>query len=310
MGFRVFTTFLLFVSASASAQTSPVRPAQTPNPDADSEITDLLLQESLLPNLDARVEFVSAQFIGRPYFEGGPLGEGPSGKYDQDPLYRTDGFDCTTFVETVMSIARSTSLENFAIQQNQIRYKDGVIDFTQRNHFVEIDWNPNNIAAGIFTDISSLVASPEQVGFSDRVISKKNWYASLPANMIQLLNSVSIDLIALLDSLHAEGAAFPDVNSHLAYVKKEALLAIQNKLPTPAVLNIVRNEPVDGSTTLYAQVTHQVLLFSKDRNLRVRQDSSKTENMKVIDQPFAEFVQDQLASPSTVGVNILKALDP
>lgn len=73
-------------------------------------------------------------YLGAKYIRD-PLGEEKAP--DKDPLIRTDAFDCTTFVETVMAGGDVSNL-------NQIRYKDGEIDFMNRNHFIETDWLKNN----------------------------------------------------------------------------------------------------------------------------------------------------------------------
>lgn len=80
------------------------------------------------------VDTTGQSFLGAKYISS-PLGEGIAP--DTDPLFRTDAFDCTTFVETVLSGGDVNKL-------NKIRYKDGVVDFLNRNHFIESDWLINN----------------------------------------------------------------------------------------------------------------------------------------------------------------------
>ena len=77
---------------------------------------------------------IGDEYVGKLYMNN-PLGEGIAP--DGDPLIRFDAFDCTTFVETALADGDADKL-------NQIRYKDGVIDFVNRNHFMETDWLPNN----------------------------------------------------------------------------------------------------------------------------------------------------------------------
>lgn len=73
-------------------------------------------------------------YLGAKYIRD-PLGEEHAP--DTDPLVRTDAFDYITFVETVMAGGDVSNL-------NQIRYKDGKINFINRNHFIETDWLKNN----------------------------------------------------------------------------------------------------------------------------------------------------------------------
>ena len=86
---------------------------------------------------------IGEQYIGKPYVNN-PLGEGVAP--DADPLVRFDAFDCTTFVETTLADGNLEKL-------TKIRYKDGVANFINRNHFIETDWLSNN--SNILTDVTS-----------------------------------------------------------------------------------------------------------------------------------------------------------
>lgn len=101
------------------------------------------------------------QYLGKQYIAD-PLGEEQAPDYDV--LIRNDAFDCTTFVETVLANSDKSKL-------NQIRYKNGDIDFINRNHFIETDWLTNN------SDIVKNVSG--QYGFTSIrhvVIDKKSWF--------------------------------------------------------------------------------------------------------------------------------------
>ncbi len=84
-------------------------------------------------------------YVGRPYIAG-PLGEGEQGKYDKNPLFREDGFDCTTYVESVLAQYRSeTEQSDFMENLLRIRYVDGKIGYFTRAHIMEAEWIPNAI---------------------------------------------------------------------------------------------------------------------------------------------------------------------
>lgn len=104
--------------------------------------------------------FIGYEYLGARYLSD-PLGE--SVAPDTDPLVRDDAFDCVTFVET--------SLAGGDVQKlNKIRYKNGEVDFVNRNHFIETDWLVNN--ADIVADVT------EKYGDTDVrhvVIDKQNW---------------------------------------------------------------------------------------------------------------------------------------
>src|SRR5262245_3110296 len=122
-----------------------------------------------------RLEAVSEAYLGRPYVAD-PLGEGPESRFDRDPLTRTDGFDCTTFIETVIAAARSCNEETYRTQMNLIRYRDGVVDFWSRNHFTEVDWAPSGIRHGFFRDVTEAVAGAA-VQYAETLINRPGWAA-------------------------------------------------------------------------------------------------------------------------------------
>ena len=114
------------------------------------EAMELLSKHQDSESAVARMKAFSAEFLGLPYGTSGPLGEGVSGRYDQDPLYRFDTFDCTTFVETVVSLSLSKDVDAFENAMNRIRYEGGEVEFLKRNHFPSLQWIPNNLSNGIF----------------------------------------------------------------------------------------------------------------------------------------------------------------
>ncbi len=83
-------------------------------------------------------------YLGAPYITN-PLGEGKNTLYAPAPLIREDGFDCTTYVETVLAHHKATKESHNDVQTilQNIRYLDGKIDFFSRAHFMEYQWIPN-----------------------------------------------------------------------------------------------------------------------------------------------------------------------
>ncbi len=274
----------------------------------DDEIAAIIASEEGTSDLNERLDIATRSFLGRPYMVNGPLGEGPTGKYDQGPLYRTDGFDCTTFVETTLAMARSHTLDEFKNELIHIRYRDGNIDYTTRNHFVEIDWNPNNIQTGQFEDATASLVSSDDLMVSTTTISKRGWYQAKTLSNLKVPSASSDLLQTLLTQLQAEGMAFSDVLSKLPYIRNGSALSIADQLPVPAVLNVVRNFASPAISGKAPMVAHQVLLISKDGELRVRQATSRSALMKVTDMSYEDFVQSLSDISANRGVNVLKIL--
>ena len=107
-------------------------------------------------------DYIGEEYLNKPYVPN-PLGEEKSP--DNDPLIRFDAFDCTTFVETALANGDVKKL-------NQIRYKNGKIDFLNRNHFVETDWLKNN-------DLENVSRFYAPVSIRRVTIDKKSWLKKL-----------------------------------------------------------------------------------------------------------------------------------
>lgn len=107
------------------------------------------------PDLRARIAHLGRKNIGQPY-EVYLLGEFPYEVIDSQPLYNLEKSDCVVFAEHTYAMALSQSWQEFFWMLQRIRYRDGVIGVTSRNHYTETDWNPQN--AWLVQDISAALA--------------------------------------------------------------------------------------------------------------------------------------------------------
>lgn len=128
----VFPVALLVIAGCATA-----REAQQPEN----------VQRVSLPSFHQRLDSVSKSFLGAPY-KLGPLGEGDSALGDALPRFRTDSFDCVTYIETAEAMARATRPDSVLPVLDAIRYDNGRVSWRHRNHFTEADWIPANTQAG------------------------------------------------------------------------------------------------------------------------------------------------------------------
>ena len=169
-------------------------------------------------------------YLGAKYMRD-PLGEERSP--DTDPLIRYDAFDCTTFVETVMAGGDVANL-------NDIRYKNGNIDFMNRNHFIETDWLVNN--ANRVQNISAKYAKTK----------KRN---------------LTIDKAAWMKKVHGIDADFTPVRTTLEYVPYKNLTQINNE-KTMIVLFISANSDSVKTIGTELAVTHMGLLLPGGKTMR------------------------------------------
>jgi cell wall-associated NlpC family hydrolase len=107
----------------------------------------------------ARVDSISRQFLGRPYVTN-PL----IGSIDTPEVFVAgidgirSGFDCVTYVETVVARAYARNSKDYASFLRRIRYESGRVDWKRRNHYMT-NWIRNNARAGLVRPVHFGAAS-------------------------------------------------------------------------------------------------------------------------------------------------------
>jgi hypothetical protein len=135
-----------------------------------SRVRQLLRKAGHISEVAERVCVVSAQLMGSPY-----LREPLQGSADSPEVFTASmkGFDCVTYIETVLALARSTTPQHFVDTLRRIRYANGDIEWLERNHYMT-QWIRNNVRAGFVKPVSRLRAAV----MKDRVL---NTVHGLPA---------------------------------------------------------------------------------------------------------------------------------
>lgn len=142
-------------------------PSPAPAPDmALQPLIDLARGRPVAERLLA----LSERFLGTPYAHS-PLGEGEGP--DPDPRLRLDRVDCLTFVETVMALALSDSVEDVVHVLDSIRYR-GRPEYASRNHLMEAQWLPSNSAKGLVRDVTGELAGGAMVA-GWKVLGPEAW---------------------------------------------------------------------------------------------------------------------------------------
>jgi cell wall-associated NlpC family hydrolase len=113
-------------------------------------VEQLLSKTKHLDSVGDRIEALSRSFIGYPY-QTNPL----IGSADTPEVFvaSLDGFDCVTFIESILALARASNVDDFAAQLRKIRYDRGRVEWNRRNHYVT-DWIRNNSRDGILRPLS------------------------------------------------------------------------------------------------------------------------------------------------------------
>ncbi len=278
----------------------------------DSEIS-LLYQNYKSNNVPDRISYFSQFFINKPYVLGS-LGEGKQGKFDQSPLYRTDAFDCMTYVSNVLALSLAQDLSSFKKIIKQVRYRDGKVSYATRNHFASIDWNPSNTENGFIRDISGgIVAADGKPIFkkADRLIDKPAWFNALELQTIKLLDPQLTEQkrIALLNELREMSKIMQTVQSNLAYLPVEKLFDseqqpinyIFDQIPSGTIIEIVRpNWQLVSGVNL--NVSHIGFVIRTDQGLMLRHAYGRVKRVR--EESLIDYLKDFLGRTIVRGISL------
>ncbi|MDX2346941.1 MAG: DUF1460 domain-containing protein [Legionella sp.] len=263
--------------------------------------------------MPTRLNQISRYFLNKP-FQYNALGEGPHADYDQGPLYRTDIFDCETYVDTVVAIALSPNFDAFTKCIQCIRYQDGHVSFTTRNHFTSLDWNPNNQKTGVFKDITQDLVDPNHQSIakiSTTFINKPNWYAKLSRTRIRLPDASAEEKTKQFEALKQAGKNLKAATVDIPYIPLTALFddkgranyALFNQIPNGAILEIIRpNWNLEEQIGTRLDVSHMGFVFRKNGELRFRHAS--LQEKKISDMSLINYLKKARKSPTIRGINI------
>lgn len=282
---------------------------------ANTSITQLYHSLNSLPNpsMTQRIHWFNSQFLGTAYVLGS-LGEGPNALYDQFPRYRTDAFDCDTYVNTVLALALANSLTNFKQCINKLRYQQGEVSYIKRNHFTSIDWNENNQNNGILKDITLNIHDKKNHSiavYSSTLINKPQWYAYKEQNAIRVNSSNKQLIKTRLHELKEKGSHLAIRTSKLAYLpfsalfpKNKANLYVFSQIPQGAIIEIIRpNWDLRKQIGTALDISHLGFAFWDKGSLYFYQASSQYG--KVVAVPLIDYLQKAASeSPTIKGINV------
>lgn len=205
---------------------------------------------------------IGRKYVGAKYVSD-PLGEEKAP--DFDPLIRTDAFDCTTFVETALANGDVSKL-------NKIRYKNGDVDFLNRNHFIETDWLPNN--SDLLQDVTSNYGKTE---IRDVIIDKQNWF--------KIVHGLDTD--------------FPKQHATLRYIPYSELNVIKPD-KSLIVLFISGKSEKSGKIGTDLAVVHMGFLLP-DGTLR----HASSQYGRVMDTDFYAYAMKRAKSKDNIGIMLV-----
>jgi len=100
--------------------------------------------------ISGRMDAFSRDFLGHPYKSNPLIGSAEMAEVFTAAL---DGFDCVTYIETVLALARACNVDDFTEWLREIRYERGRIEWERRNHYIAL-WIRNNVREEIVKPVS------------------------------------------------------------------------------------------------------------------------------------------------------------
>jgi hypothetical protein len=113
-------------------------------------VEQLLSKTKYDDSAGSRIDILSRHFLGHSYKPNPLIGSADTAEVFTASL---DGFDCVTYIETVVALARASNVEDFIEWLRKIRYERGRIQWDRRNHYMSF-WIRNNVREGIIRPVS------------------------------------------------------------------------------------------------------------------------------------------------------------
>lgn len=263
-------------------------------------------------SMSTRLDLISEFFMGKKYLLGA-LGEGINARFDQQPRYRTDLFDCETYVTTVLALAFADKTDEFKICLKKIRYFEGQVAFTKRNHFTELDWNYNNYKQGFIKDFTSAIKDQNNKSVSQiasTVIDKPSWYDKFTTSNIRIEAS-NKEKLKRLAELKNKGKHLAKIKTNTPYIPFSALffktdkpnLYLFSQIPNGSIIEIIRpNWNLQNKIGTNLNISHLGFAFWRHGTLLFREASSIYG--KVVDIPLIQYLDSARNNATIKGINI------
>lgn len=134
----------LVQSLFAFAQSNPIQPSDV------NLVRQLIAEVRPMKTIVERMKHISGKLIGSTYLVHSLIGSPTEAEV---LVTRMDGFDCITFLETVLALAHAKSPDDFPVLLRKIRYRNGEVAYQQRLHYAT-DWARHLIEIGWLMDMT------------------------------------------------------------------------------------------------------------------------------------------------------------
>lgn len=236
-----------------------------------TRLNNLLIKAVAEKNPQRRVAIVGQEFIGTPYVAGTLEGE------EETLRINLDEMDCTTFVETVLTIAFTagegrTSWRDYVYNLEKIRYRNGEMNgYASRLHYFS-DWVVDNVHRGTISEYTSrMPVNDWTVKTLDYMSNNRDKYAALS-------DSTEYERIKNYETGYR--------NHRYPYIKT-------SRLSSKPVIAALKDGDVVALTTKTPglDVTHMGIIIKKNGEPYLLHASSKQGKVVVDDLPLKEYLR-------------------
>lgn len=216
------------------------------------ELDRIIRGSSAIRNTGERTDFISRYFLNVDYAGSTLIGDKDT---PEAFVINLKGLDCMTFIEYVEAMRLSGSFADFEPNLRRVRYRSGIVDFANRNHFFT-DWKEFN--SEFIDDVTKSIGGPKTLIIRKTLNEKE-------------------------DGTSFISGIYP-VPREIAYIPSEAMdAAAFKKMRTGDYVGIY-------STLKGLDVSHVGILTREGNTLFLRHASSQEEIRKVVDQDFKAYI--------------------
>ena len=242
-----------------------------------------------------RVTSLTTVFLDQPYLLGA-LGEGGHGSKAK-PLYRDDAFDCVTLTNTLLAMLNAQDMTAFKQQIKRVRYRDAKVGYIHRNHFISVDWNPNNTRNGFIEDVTHKIIDKHGkpiAAIADTVIDKPAWFKKQGhANLAK--------------QTHAERSVLLYLPLSTLYRRGQIDTRLLQQIPDVAIIEIVRpNWSLRKYIGTNLNVSHLGIAFRQHGKVMFLNASRMHGKVEI--EPLADYLARYLDSSSIKGINVQRVV--
>lgn len=251
-----------------------------------TKITSLLIDAIKIKDPQQRVASVARHFIGTPYVAHTLEGETEALTVNLDEL------DCTTFVETAMTLAftageQRSSWRDYLYNLERLRYRDGKLDgYPSRLHYIS-NWIVDNVHRGNFEEAT--IRFP-RYNYLERTISfmteNRDKYKALS-------DSVNFEKMRNIE-LGYSNHRFPYIKT-IDLGRKETKAALREGDVVALVSNLKNLD-----------VTHMGIIIKENGEPYLLHASSTGRKVEISALPLAEFMKK---NRSFLGIRVIRIKD-